>query len=290
VSNDSDGETVTLRATSFESMALQRPLAFLPPLASRSSNPEGFEFYWRLLQYVFELPDPSGFPPLLASPAPDEARSIGRYCSAAQELAESALISSSAEFAVHVTRRPDGTFDEEVESRFYPSKEITRGFSVLFRQFYSDDDQAASFQAMQRILRRLNDTLKDDDHEDRLKYLKAWGRAQGRLRGYSVKVLVRKQLSDNGRWTMDYGLWTMEKVPGEDGIPPERLIKMYNYGDLIHWGKEAEATEAVSLWQADPFLGPYQQLNFLEAVTGLAHIYMGFSLLIRAARGESVGQ
>lgn len=69
-------------------------------------------------------------------------------------------------------------------------------------------------------------------------------------------------------------------IPGEGGMSPETLISAYQYGDLIHWTDKRSVIDAVA---GDPFQQAWQRLAFLEAVTGPAHLYIGFSLVVRAA-------
>ena len=73
-------------------------------------------------------------------------------------------------------------------------------------------------------------------------------------------------------------------IPGEDGLSPQNLISVFQYGDLIHWGdKKAEIIGP----DKDPFAHAWQRMAFLEAMLGLSHLYMGFSLVIGAALGEA---
>lgn len=260
---------VRVEGRSYEALALDHPLTFTPPLAERSANPGTFEFWWRLLQYTFEFPPPESFPTLAGLLSPDEMLATERFCMAAGELAESSVWTANSSVRIRVA---DDQSSETVDAKF-PPNEITRGFSALFRQFYSNEEPA-SFQAMQRILRAANQTANDEHHQTRLDQLTHWGRAHGRLRGFPLKVLVGKRLRAEGRWP--------GPIPGEDDESPEVIIKRYNYGDYIHWG---ESAGQLKIWSADPFDSAWQRMRFLEAVGGLAHLYMGFSLLVTAAMG-----
>ncbi len=68
-------------------------------------------------------------------------------------------------------------------------------------------------------------------------------------------------------------------------MSPQQVISAYQYGDLIHWGDDSKLIAVAS----DLFLQVRQQMEFLEAVTGLIHVYLGFSLLVRAALGTWSG-
>jgi hypothetical protein len=268
----SDADTVTLTAVSFESLALARPLAFPAPLAHLASSPSGFEYWWKLLQFAFNLPAPESIPPLPTAVSADDQRSADRYCAAAEELATSTLLGRGA--GLQIRGGEHGRLETVITD--FPSGEATRGFSTLFRQFYANDDKA-SYQAMQRLLRNANDASEDAARETRKEHLNRWARAQGQLRAWPVKVLVGRRLIEEGTL---FG----PGIPGEDSPSPEQLIKVFNYGELIHWG---EASAELDSWKADSFKGPWRQMEFYEAVAGLAHLYNGFSLVVRSAlRGD----
>jgi len=145
-----------------------------------------------------------------------------------------------------------------------------RGFATLFRQFDSPKE-SAGFLQIQRVLREADAAYPDDRSNERLARLKAWGKARGRLHGTNLKVLVGQKLRSQGRMPA--------RIPREEEMSPEQLISGYQYGDLIHWDDDSTLLAVAS----DPFLQIKQQMAFLEAVAGLIHIYLGFSLLVRAA-------
>lgn len=261
---------VTVEAVSYESLALDTRLSFPPPLADRSQRPEAFAFWWKLMQFVFDLPPPATFPSLPALPASADLDALKRYTKAADDMAESAILGGGDRINLHIG--DDG--QEHVETNF-SSNELARGFTVLFRQFDAKKERASFLQA-QRILRVSNAEAHDTHVEGRRAHLTAWGKARGHLRGKSLRVRVGQKLVEQGR--MPPG------IPGEDGMSPEQLISAYQYGDLIHWGDKREIVDVVS---TDPFWEGWQRMLFLDAVAGLAHLYLGFSLVIRAALGST---
>jgi hypothetical protein len=185
---------IPIRAVGYSSLASDYPLTFPPPLAEHSANPGIFESSWHLIQYVFNLPDPRGFPPF-ADPPSGALTVLRRYSAAARELAESTFLAHPTGITVNVL---DGGKGERIEKNFAP-KENIRGFSVLFRQFHANDEPA-SFNAAQRTLRRLNAQAGDGLVTVRDDYLVAWGRAARKLRGFPLNILVGKQLQAEGRW------------------------------------------------------------------------------------------
>ena len=268
IASKRDGQTIQLRARSIETLAADHPIGFPSPLAEHSANPEAFEFNWHLIQFVFGLPDPRGFPPLTAAVPADTLTVLRRYTSAAAELAESAFLVHPSGVTVNVL---NGGLEEQI-GRSFPPRENVRGFSVLFRQFYSDEE-AASFKKAQSKLGQLNQQTGDSSVDLRRDYLRSWGRAAGRLRGYSLKLLVAKRLEELGK--IGPGPHANEHLPG-----PEMLISIYNYGDDIHWG---EKRQQVAAWDASPFDSAWTRMACFEAMAGLARIYLGFAQLVDAA-------
>jgi hypothetical protein len=262
--------SIPVNARSFETLATDgATLRFPAPLAERGTNSAGFEFWWKMLDFVFELADPATFPPLPTPPAGRDAAILTRYTSAAEDMAESALLSADERFTVHIPDDDDKEGVERIET-YFASNEVTRGFTTLFRQFDANKEPAG-FSQVQRALRRADELAADEPSNERLSQLKVWGKACSRLHADSLKVLVGKKLRDQGRWP--------GKIPGETGPSPTRLISAYQYGDLIHWGDHAEFLAIAR----DPFEQAYQRMAFLEAVVGLTHVYLGFSVLVKAA-------
>ncbi len=191
---------------------------------------------------------------------------LDRYCSAAAELAESTFLG----YPTMMTIRPGASIEDEVE-RAYPPMENIRGFSVLLRQFHSKDE-LASFPKMRALLGRLDAEAEDAHSTARREQLGAWGRAVGQARMHQVKALVRRRLErDRG--------WTLPKLPDENQSP-EQLLSLYNYGEDIHWGRKRETLAALGV---DPLEAAMMRMHFFEAATGLAHLYLGFAVLVEAA-------
>jgi hypothetical protein len=267
---------IKVHAKSFESVAVETTsLRFPPPLAERGSNPEGFEYWWKMMEFVFALPAPETFPPYPAPPRQKEREILERFISAAGELAESTLLNSSDGVTVHV---PDEENEAERVETSFSSREATRGFVVLFRQIHSrEKSDPARFQRVREILKVLNDRAADKHAEERNRQIDAWAQARGILLGENLKVRVGEKLATERKWAN-------EMIPGRGGLSPQQLISGYQYGDLIHWGHGREIVDAVA---NDPFERAWQYMAFLEAVTGLAHLYIGFSLLVTQAMGST---
>jgi hypothetical protein len=260
--------TIPIHAVSIETLAADHPTGFPPPLAEHSDSPHAFEANWHLIQFVFSLPDPRSFRPFTESVPADSLAVLRRYMSAAVELAESSFLVHPTGVTVNVL---DGGLEEQIEERF-PPRENVRGFSVLFRQFYSNDEPA-SCKTVQNLLWRLDKQAADKSADTRSEYLKSWARAAGRLRGYPLKLLVSKRLEELGR--IGPGPHANEHLPG-----PEMLISTYSYGEDIHWGKQRDQ---VAAYGKSDFDSAWTRMACFEAMVGLAHIYLGFAQLVDAA-------
>ncbi|CAL9296414.1 hypothetical protein SUDANB52_02536 [Streptomyces sp. SudanB52_2052] len=72
-------------------------------------------------------------------------------------------------------------------------------------------------------------------------------------------------------------------LPNAD-VKPEALVRLFQYGDLIHWGEGAEELGHLS---NDEFNHAWNTLRYLEIVIQLSHFYLGYSLLAKAAISQS---
>jgi hypothetical protein len=261
-------ECITVMGVSYESLALAQPTPYALPLAKFSPDPKAFDFWWRLLYYTFGLPSPYEFPPV---PDLRDSEVLARYFSAAKEMASSACLVYEARVDVHVERDDAEGAVETVGSEFPPT-ELIRGFLALFRQFYTPDE-LASYSKTRAILMKAAREASDADAATRLSMLTTWGRAEGKLRAYSLRSLVGKRLKEEGRWGGG--------VP--EGLSPTTLISAFASGDLIHWG---DRRGEISRWEADQFYGPWNRIQLLEGMAGLAHFYMGYAVIVAACIGR----
>lgn len=258
---------VTLSAASFETPALSHPLKFPVPYGDTAAGQGNTSRAWNMIQYVFDLPNPRLFPPL-PEVSSDDARVLDRYVHSARELADGTFLTFPIRLTIRFNRG-----DVWVENQNFPSNEVVRGFSVMFRQIYSDGE-LASFNKVTRILGRVNQEAGDDHVSHRVEHLRAWRRASGMMRANHLKVLVGRKQEDE--YSISWG-----SLPQEDRSPAE-IISQYNYGDDIHWGKHRDA---VAVFNSDPAFAASRRLDFFDAVEHLAHLYLGFGVLVRAARG-----
>jgi hypothetical protein len=245
---------------------------FPPPLEEHVAEPQVFEFWWKQLHYVFGLSDPRRFPPLPDELSPDERVTVERYVHIAAELAGSGLLNALREgFNV---RMPEGPYGPEEVRPDFSRIDLQVGFAGLLRQCDSTKERA-SFHGVRGILMRKADTVHDDAKEMRLAYLKAWRDAAKTLRLKSLNQLIRDKLvADEGLQAFAYN----------EEHSPEYLLSLYSYGDLIHW--DSDKSVVVAEFERDPYIESDRRLAYLDAASGLAHLYIGFAELARTAVGR----
>jgi hypothetical protein len=256
---------VRFTAVSAEAVIQDRALSFDPPMMERSATPDAFVFWWRMLQLVFpDLRNPRIFVPLADSLDDSDLVVCRRYIVAAEEMAESALLGADDQMTVRID---DETGEEHVDTIF-TSKEITRGFTTLLRQFDANEERA-SFHRVYGRLRKASMGATDRTADERCVQIDAWRRARGVLHATELKRLVRRKVDPN----LEYG----------NDHSPTYYLSAYRYGDLIHWGVKSDV---IAAWETDPFHMHHERMAFLEAAVGLAYLYIGFGELVRAAIGE----
>lgn len=94
-------EYVSLRGSSYESLAMDTVVPYPLPLVKFAPDSASFEYWWRLLYYAFRLPSPYELSPP-ADPQPTDP--LHRYCDAAKELASSDCLAYGASVNVEVPR------------------------------------------------------------------------------------------------------------------------------------------------------------------------------------------
>lgn len=271
--HDAEAGTTRLNARAPESLILESFEAPFPlPLIEHITHVPTFEFWWKQLGYVFQLPDPRAFPPLPDTVTDDERAIVERYVHVAGELATSGLLNALSEgFNVQMPDGPKGP--EEVERNFSRT-DLQAGFAALLRQ--CDLNERASFHRVRAILNGRAQQTYDDSRNERIAQLRVWRDAGRALRAKSLNQLIREKLAaDEGLGAFTYN----------EEHTPEALLRIYNYGDLIHWDSD-DSGSIVARFERDPFTESDRRLAFLEGASGLAHLYIGFAELARTAVGR----
>lgn len=246
----------------------ERPLPFPPPGIEHGTNEDAFGLYWRVLDYVFALPDPKDFPALPGSLDGSDQETVDRFIETRRDLAASTML-NSVDDAIQVAVDDDNS-EGHVTAQF-SRRDSQAGFAVLLRHCHSDKEPAR-FARVADIIWQANERRHDGDYDRRRAVLQQWRRAAGQLQQKSLDQLMREKLAREEAMTiLDYPeQWT-----------PSSLLSAFNYGDLLHWDERKRKT--IAGWQADDFEGPQTRLAFLAAAAGLAHVYIGFGELAAAA-------
>lgn len=263
-----DSEEVTITASTYRDTALPYALSFPPPYADRSEKPLGYSHWWQYMQLVFDLPNPSKFP-RLGDFSPEEDLILDRFLETCEELSEATILSHDT--SMTVSFEADG--EPEIIANF-PKKEAIRGAAVLFRQLNSTEERACYAKVRNIISRHVNE-LGDEHRDQRKEWHVRWGRAAGKLNAHLLTAMADRKVLEQ------MGAHRDSPVVGED-VSPTSLISIFQYGDLIHWGRRGEEHKA--LMEQDSFLAQRDQMNYLESVIQLSHFYLGYSLLVRASR------
>ena len=257
--------------TAFHDAVLPQPLTFAPPYAGLAMDPQGFSRFWQFAHYAFCLPDPGKFPPLVGEIDQRDSRTIARFIKSCRELAGYSIMSAHDSVTLKFN---DG---KPTHTSTFSSSESVRAAATLFRQLHGTD--SGSYTSVRKIVSRLVNEHLDEDTERRREELAIWRRAIGRLMQNTIEAIVARLSLDS---IADHG-HSKVPIPFED-LRPLEVISIYLNGDLIHWGDRAEAHEAIQ--RRDPYLADLDKIHFLEAMAGLAHAYLGFSVL--AGRALSI--
>ncbi|MFI6161629.1 hypothetical protein ACIA59_16985 [Micromonospora haikouensis] len=241
-------------------------IPYHPPLAELAPNPDAFYFQWKLMYFAFRFADPATFPPMALLEA-NEIAALRRYTSAAKRLASTSLLSAKEEARIQIRNTPSGRV-ESVTTQF-SAHDVTAGFSVMFRQFFSDSEPA-SFTTVRNIIGRRNRETSDTNSAAREGVLREWRSAHAKLLNASLNTIaLRRHFDETGA--------TNTPVQGEGRRSPRETIQIFNYGELIHWGDHRATYDALGVTEVDAALS---RMEFLDAIVGLSHLYLGFSIIV----------
>jgi hypothetical protein len=261
-------DSITVTAVPFHATALPQPLRFSPPYADRAANPDGFSFWWQLMRLVFDLPNPGQFPSLRISDA-DHRRKLERFVTTCEELAESSILSHRGGISVSV----EG--GKEKISVDLPSMEALRGTVVLFRQIASDGE-VASYTSVRKLMGLHIQRQLDDQRDKRQEWHKRWNRARGLLNSRLLKTMADDIVKAQRGW---------QDAPSVgDDVRPLELLSLFEYGELIHWGRHRDAMDDL---MKDEFHHKWPLHHFVEVVIQLSHFYLGYSVLVNRALDRS---
>jgi hypothetical protein len=270
------GGTLTTRWITHQDSIVPVPLKFSPPLIERATDPSTFEYNWQHLTYAFDLPDPAEFPAFTQPVDQADRRNLMRFVQVCEKTSTYSVVSHKGGVTMSIKNgEPTMTFEQTED-------EETVGFSVRFRQLHSSSAGDPDFANVANILARYAKE-EPDDAEKRMEILTEWRKARGQLMNRPLQNIVcRMVLAKNGCTPDD-----IDKHEMYGDVNPTDIINLFNYGELIHFGKRSEDYDQLA---EDLEQEGVEHHNFMISMLGLVHLYFGFSLVIRAALGENTTQ
>ena len=268
-----DGKgNIQVVATGPEGLLQARQLGFSPPFIEAALEHSTFEFWWRLLDYVFGLADPRAFGSLPSSLLTDEEREVlTRFASTTKDLAASSILNA---LGGGLFVRLEDQSDVEHVTADFGAKDAQLGFTGLLRQCDSPQESASFKRACDTLWKATGRLGEPADRESRQQALVQWRRAIGHAHAKSIDQLLRDKLvSEEGMGVLEF----------DEPDSPQFLLSAFSYGDLIHWG---EKRPVLAAWDKDEFLSAERRSAFLAAAAGLAHLYIGFGQLAHSALGD----
>jgi hypothetical protein len=269
-----EGDHAKFTAEGAAVFLLDRPLPFALPLNERISNEDAATFWWKQLDYVFGPPDPRSFPPLNHRLPQIDREAVERFIETAGDLAESGMLNSLDR---GFSARKDDETGEEIVQRAFGPKDLEVGMSALLRHCDSraEKDGARFEHVHQLLLAPAAESSNEQVRAEQLRQLELWRAVIEALHARSLDQCVRDRLVAERGWKVfDY----------REHYRPDYLIRVYDYGDTLHWPKK---TPELAALETDEFLAAANRHSFFEAMAGLAHLYVGFGEVARTALGEA---
>ncbi|WP_328435334.1 hypothetical protein [Nocardia puris] len=268
------GGILTARFITHQDSILPVPLKFPPPLVERATDPSTFEYNWQHLTYAFGLPDPAQFPALTVPIDGADRRSLQRFVQVCETTSTYSVVSHKGGVTLSMENGEQAMTFEQVED------EEAVGFSVRFRQLHHSTAGDPDFSKVVNILAKYAKQETDSNADQRMAVLAEWRQARGQLMNRPLQNIVcRMVLEQNGCSPSQ-----IDKHEMYGDVNPTDIINLFNYGELIHFGRRSKEYEALA---EDPQREGIEHHNFMVAMLGLVHLYFGFAKLILAALGTN---
>ncbi len=270
------GATLTASFTTFQDSVLPVKLSFPPPLAHLGTDPSTFDYQWQLLTYAFDLPDPANFPRLpVESPIPAaDLRRLKRYVDVCEKTATSTVVAHKGGITLSGEK---GDWSIKVDQT---KDDVTVGFATRFRQLHHSTTGDPDFAVVINLLNKYARGFVDDRTEERLEILDQWKKARAQLINRPLQNIVARMVLEEDNCP------NIDEMAMYNDVNPDEIINLFNYGELIHFGKHSEDYEKMA---AEPDMEAIQHNNFMQAMLGLVHLYFGFSEVVRSAVGVKRG-
>ncbi|WP_082895310.1 hypothetical protein [Rhodococcoides corynebacterioides] len=257
----------TLKSMPLHDAALPEDLIFPIPLRDEANNLDAFSYHWQQLTYAFKLPSPADFPALTLS---DHERALlKQYVAYCRRLAKYSVFNEKLG-SLSITTQHDETYI----SATLPSEEAFTAASATFRLINNDGDEAS----FDKAFKLLNKTLQSETSSRIARgnvVLSAWMQARKEISKQMLETYISRKLVAHKE---------IDKRPPLtfSNINPSRLIRDFNYGDTLHWGKRREALAELT---ADGQMEQFYKYCVLSSMLSLGHLYFGFAVTVEAALG-----
>lgn len=266
-----DGRMLRATFVTHQDSILPAKLNFPPPLAHLGTDPSTFDYQWQHLTYAFNLPDPARFPPLPGEIPVEDVRRLKRFNEVCEKVAGYTVVAHTGGITLK-SGSPD-SWSFEVDQT---ADEETVGFSVRFRQLHSSSAGDPDFSVVVNMLNKYARTLTGEQADERLAILDQWKKSRAALMNRPLQNIVCRMVLEKD------GCPDIERHEMYGNVDPTRLFNLFNYGELVHFGKHSDDYDKMA---NEPDMEAIEHNNFMIAMLGLVHLYFGFSEVIRAAIG-----
>jgi hypothetical protein len=241
--------------------------AVQPPLLSFGhTGVTSFQRHWEKLSFVFELPDQAVFP---AIGIDEDKREIAeRFVRMCRRMADFTVVNEDATLLVW-----EAAEGWNIAIVNHPTDEMSLGTSAVFRQLHNEQEEA-SFSRVWNALSKVASALPEPHRTERISVLKKWKTVRAELTKHTLQSLTAAKVSGAELDT--------DPAVSFGNIKPDNLIRLFNYGDTLHFGDKRQ--ELVSLLE-DGFDEAYFRYGALISILGLSQLYFGFAVLVDAALG-----
>ena len=221
---------------------------------------------WEKLTHAFALPDPVQFPTLNSLTAEDRS-TLEKYVAGCRKLAGYSAIAHGSGFKM---QSMNGNWTVTPD---FPNDELLVAAAARFRQLNNKGEPTSFTTASALIIK----AVKAHDPDDLTQLVARWRKARAALLNRTIATIV-------------CDMTLPESAPPDDlpvvsfsNLRPEGLFNTYFYGDFLHVGDSAGKLIDINSEDGN---AAYHMFGFLIAMSALAHLYFGFSVLVEHALGS----
>lgn len=224
---------MTVHATRACDESQKIELQFDPPMMSLGTRSRGFIYWWKMIQYVYALPNPFEFP-YVGTFSSADTRVLQRFVRICEEVARSRLVNYPTAWSISLDPSPGGDKTSFIDA---PDSEVMRAGAVTFRQLFKGSEQA-SFNVVRNLVARQVNQLGAQAPAGAGETLRAW-----RVAHTEMSAAPLPHIADEASTAM-WQRRARKKPDLPDVMSTHNLAEVFSYGDLIHWGEHAATREA----------------------------------------------